>query len=71
MTHTWILDVLTDLRTYAVENELPGLAAKLNETSVVAAVEISHRPPSPARAKTGRTDGSVAGDISGNLGTGR
>ena len=41
MEHDWILDVLADLRNYANRNELPALAEQLQETALLAAVEIS------------------------------
>lgn len=41
MQYTWILDVLTDLRTFAQANGLPGLAEQLADTSHVAATEIA------------------------------
>lgn len=41
MEHDWILDVLADLRNYASRNNLPALAEQLQETSLLAAVEIS------------------------------
>jgi hypothetical protein len=41
MEHDWILDVLADLRNYASRNDLPALAEQLQETALLAAVEIS------------------------------
>lgn len=41
MQYTWILDVLTDLRTFAQANGLPALAEQLDDTSLVAATEIA------------------------------
>jgi len=41
MKHDWILDVLTDLRTFARENDLLTLAAQLDDTQMVAAIEIA------------------------------
>jgi hypothetical protein len=41
MNYTWILDVLTDLRSFAQTNGLPALAEQLADTSLVAAAEIS------------------------------
>ncbi|MDC0739034.1 hypothetical protein N6L24_12160 [Cognatishimia sp. SS12] len=42
MRHDWILEVLADLRSYAVENDLPQLAAELDELTLLAAVELSN-----------------------------
>ena len=41
MEHDWMLDVLADLRNFAERNELPALAEQLQETALLAAVEIS------------------------------
>ena len=40
MKHTWILDVLMDLKTFAALNDLPTLAAQLDETHRIAAAEL-------------------------------
>lgn len=40
MRHDWILDVLSDLKAYALANNLPALAAKAEEALIVARVEI-------------------------------
>lgn len=40
MTHNWILDVLTDLKTFAATNGLPALADQLEDTQLVAMAEI-------------------------------
>lgn len=41
MKNDWILDVLADLRAFAQENDLPKLVAQLEDTSLVAAVELA------------------------------
>ena len=41
MGHDWILDVLTDLKTFARANGLPTLATQLEDASYVAQVEIA------------------------------
>ena len=41
MKHDWILDVLTDLRTFSRENDLLTLEAQLEDTQMVAAIEIA------------------------------
>lgn len=41
MQYAWILDVLTDLRAFAVQNGLPALAEQLDDTSLLAAAEIA------------------------------
>jgi len=40
MRHDWIFDVLSDLKAYAIRNDLPALAAKVDEAIAVAKVEI-------------------------------
>lgn len=37
----WILDVLADLRTFALSNDLPALAEQLDDTAIVALSEIA------------------------------
>ena len=41
MGHDWIIGVLTDLRSFASQNNLPLLTAQLEEAALVASVEIS------------------------------
>ena len=41
MGHKWILDVLTDLRSFAQQNQLELLAEQLAQTAKVASVEIA------------------------------
>ncbi|CUK06067.1 hypothetical protein PH7735_02984 [Shimia thalassica] len=40
MKYNWILDVLADLRTFAVANDLQALAEQLEEARLVAVTEI-------------------------------
>lgn len=67
MGHDWIIDVLTDLKTFAVANDLDALAAKLDDTQLVAEAEIGARGKGIDRgllgtsAATGRRDRSVGG----------
>ncbi len=44
MSHTWIFDMLRDLRAYALANGLPAVAAKAEETLRVAEAEIAAQP---------------------------
>ncbi len=60
MQNEWILDVLTDLRTFARSNGLGALARQLDETRQVAASEL---------ASTG--EGSAGHESSPNLAAGR
>lgn len=40
MGHDWVFDVLKDLRTYALKNDLPGLAQKVEDALRAAELEI-------------------------------
>lgn len=40
MRNDWILDVLTDLRTFARDNGLPELAERLDDAQLVAVAEL-------------------------------
>ena len=46
MNRDWILDVLTDLTTFAEANGLPRLALRLRETQAIAETEIAATRPS-------------------------
>ena len=41
MQNEWIIDVLGDLRAFAADNDLPGLASQIEEALMVASVEIA------------------------------
>lgn len=41
MGHDWILDVLSDLKTFARANGMPSLAAQLDDASFVAQAELT------------------------------
>lgn len=41
MRSDWILDVLADLRTFALSSNLPALAEQLDDTALVAMAEIA------------------------------
>ncbi len=42
MTHEWIIDVLTDLKAFAVKNGLKATAAQLDDVRLVALAELSN-----------------------------
>lgn len=44
MRHSWILEVLRDLRSYAEANNLPAIAAAATQTLAVAETEIAAQP---------------------------
>ncbi|MBK6468270.1 MAG: hypothetical protein IPL38_06495 [Rhodobacter sp.] len=41
MRHDWVFDVLKDLLTYAQRNDLPALAARVQDALAVAEAEIA------------------------------
>lgn len=41
MRSDWILDVLADLRAFALATDLPALAEQLDDTAIVALAEIA------------------------------
>jgi len=41
MRSDWIIDVLTDLKTFARANSMPALAEQLDDTTIVAMAEIA------------------------------
>ena len=43
MGHDWIIDVLSDLRSFARKNEMPLLTQQLDEAVIVASAEIATR----------------------------
>ena len=43
MRSDWILDVLADLKTFALSINLPALAEQLDDTALVALAEIAAR----------------------------
>ncbi len=50
MCHDWIFDVLSDLKAYAIQNNLPALAAKVEEALEVARLEIAAKEDETAGA---------------------
>ncbi|MGV6839329.1 MAG: hypothetical protein ACWA40_03965 [Planktomarina sp.] len=68
MTHLWILDVLSDLKRFADQNDLTVLARQLEDTMIVAEAEFASKHIAPDGAKTDWDNGALAGKISGNLG---
>lgn len=41
MNNHWILDILADLRAFAQQNDLDALAEQLDQTRLLAAVELA------------------------------
>ncbi len=66
MRSDWILDVLADLKTFALSADLPVLAEQLDDTAIVALAEIAaleERTQAQAHEQDNRT-----GIHSGELG---
>ena len=51
MESDWILDVLSDLRTFATSNDLPKLAAQLDDAALIAMAELARAPAQPGTPK--------------------
>ncbi len=68
MRSDWILDVLADLRAYALSSDLPLLAEQLDDTALVALSEIA----ALEERKTGQPhdDRSTIGNDTGSAGAG-
>ena len=47
MGHDWVIHVLSDLRQFAQQNELPLLSEQLDEAMMTAAVELAARADRP------------------------
>lgn len=66
MTHNdWILDVLADLKSFASANGLGALAEQLDDTTLIAAAEISSQKEEARSQLNGEQSqsGSSAGGI--------
>ena len=65
MQNEWILDVLTDLRTFAHQNGLGDLAEHLDDTRLVAAAELASntRGSSPDDCASAITIGQASGGV--------
>ncbi|SMO55153.1 hypothetical protein SAMN06265380_102183 [Ruegeria faecimaris] len=65
MAHNeWILDVLSDLNAFAVENGLTALAEQLDDTKLIAAAEIASmqdKAQAPANGNTTRHESGPRG----------
>lgn len=63
MQNEWILDVLTDLRTFAHQNGLTVLAEHLDDTRLVAVAELAstERGTSPHECASAMPSGQATG----------
>ncbi len=48
MKENWVIDVLSDLRSFAHQNALPQLAEHLDDARLIAAAEIAAKDDRPA-----------------------
>lgn len=56
MGHTWIIDVLDDLATFARQNNMPVLTEKLRDTTLAAIAEMNETSgEAPIRATANGT----------------
>lgn len=69
MGHEWIIDVLTDLKSFAKTNDLPLLAAQLDEAALVASGEIGSMTVKSSLVTRG--DGAGTRSFSGGIGPSR
>lgn len=61
MQHEWMLDVLADLRSYALSNGLAAVAEQLEDTRIVAMTEVA------SRRESGEFGVDVVTDTSGKF----
>ena len=66
MRNNWIIDVLADLKAFAVSNELPKLAEQLDDAAIIAMTEIAVAGEEEAESSYGFTN-----DDGGNPGVAR
>lgn len=66
MQQDWVLDVLSDLKTFAQQNGMFNLAEHLDDTLLVAAAELEAHVGAPARVD----DGAEAGLTDQHFATG-
>jgi len=64
MSQNWILDVLADLKSFALRNDLTALAEQLDDTIMIAATEIA----SKEGGASGAGHGNASGDRTGSRG---
>lgn len=67
MVHDWILDVLTDLRTYASKNGLAATEEQIGQALAVAASELDVR----SEMAQGTAHIGYVGEFSRTVGAGR
>lgn len=69
MGHDWIIDVLADLKSFASTNDLPHLAAQLEEAALAARDEIDGKSEQTSRIVRG--DGTGTRYVFAGTGAGR
>lgn len=62
MGHDWVIHVLSDLRQFAQQNELPLLRAQLDDAMMTAVVEIAARHDAPVQWSAPPPQGGALND---------
>lgn len=60
MSKEWIIDVMGDLRAFAIANDLPALAVRLDDALVTATYEIAQADPCRSEGHDPTARGLVA-----------
>ncbi|MEM7641888.1 MAG: hypothetical protein AAF366_05115 [Pseudomonadota bacterium] len=63
MSKDWIIEVLGDLRGFAVTNGMPSLAEQLEEAVVVAVTELAQTTPRPEAERYDAKVGQLTGPV--------
>jgi len=64
MSQEWMIDVLTDLRQFAQQNGLMGLAEQLDDTILIAATELKTANQDPTSlGNSTKQDRGVSGTL--------
>ena len=58
MSNSWILDVLADLKSFAIRNDLAALAEQLDDTTLIAATELASKDGGERNALKTDVDGT-------------
>ena len=66
----WMIEVLSDLKSFARKNGLMALAEQLDDTILLAAAETGGTPPPGGPCGAGGNDGEPDHALSGNLAAG-
>ncbi len=59
MSNEWILDVLTDLRSFARENGMDALAEQLDDAHLLAVIELTLQTKNPCTSDSDTTHPAI------------